>query len=100
MNGLRNGMRSPEYLKLLNALCDSEPGAVLRAGERCLTAAQRTHPKYMELVEIFQEVEGQMMEDEMMGDSYPCGEAPSGRAGGWPVWPAQATKNESTTTEA
>jgi hypothetical protein len=62
MNGFRHGMRSPEYVKLLTALCDAAPGAVLRAGERCLTAVQRTHPAYMELVELFKEVERQMME--------------------------------------
>ena len=62
MNGFRHGMRSPEYVRLLNALCDAEPGAVLRVGTECLTAAQRTHSAYLELVELFSEVERQMVE--------------------------------------
>ena len=57
MNGFRHGMRSPEYLKLLIALADAAPGAVLRVGEACLTQAQRTHPAYMDLIELFSEVE-------------------------------------------
>ena len=70
MNGFRHGMRSSEYLRLLIALSDAEPGAVLRAEQRLLTAARRTHPAYVELVELFIEVERQMVEP-----SYPLGRA-------------------------
>jgi hypothetical protein len=70
MNGFRHGMRSSEYLRLLIALSDAKPGAVLRAEQSLLTAAQRTHPAYVELVELFIEVERQMVEP-----SYPFGRA-------------------------
>ena len=62
MNGFRHGMRSPEYGRLLIALCDAEPGAVLRAEEMLLSVGRRTHPAYIDLVELFVEVESQMVD--------------------------------------
>lgn len=67
MNGFRHGMRSPEYRALLIALADAEPGAVLRGEQKLLTVARRTHPAYVELVELFVEVEGQMAQGRPFG---------------------------------
>jgi hypothetical protein len=62
MNALRHGARSAEYMNLVKALCDAEPGAILRVGEGCLAAAEKTHPVYLQLIELFTEVERQMVE--------------------------------------
>ena len=64
MNSLRHGGRSPEYLGVLAALGDAAPGAILRVGEACLTPAERMHPLYLRLVEMFTQVEADMVEDE------------------------------------
>src|SRR5215469_17687724 len=64
MNGLRHGGRSPEYLGLFAVLGEAAPCAVLRVGEACLTPAQRMHPLYVELVEMFTQVEVDMVEAE------------------------------------
>jgi hypothetical protein len=64
MNGLRHGGRSPEYLGMFTALGDAAPGAILRVGEACLTPAQRMHPVYVGLLEMFTQVEADMVEAE------------------------------------
>lgn len=66
MNRFRHGSRSAQYMGLLYALADAEPGAILRIGKGCLTEAQRRHPAYLELIDLFCEVERQMVEP-----SYP-----------------------------
>ena len=62
MNGLRHGNRSPEFLNVVYALSCANPGAILRVGDSCLTSAQRKHPAYCKLVEVFTEAEIGMME--------------------------------------
>jgi hypothetical protein len=66
MNGLRHGDRSPEYLGVFGPLGDAAPGAILRVGEDCLTPAQRMHPMYVRLVEMFTQVEADMVENERL----------------------------------
>jgi len=64
MNGLRHRGHSPEYLGVFAVLGDAAPGAILRVGEGCLTPAQRMYPLYVGLVEMFTQVESDMVEAE------------------------------------
>jgi len=62
MNGFRHGGRSPEYGSLFGALLNAAPGAILKVTDKCLTLGQKSHPAYMEMIELFTAVERQMVD--------------------------------------
>ncbi len=64
LNHMREGSRSPEYLRLVTALLNAPPGRVEATAEALLSSRLAVHPLFTELAEISVQVEVDMVNAE------------------------------------